>query len=117
MLQDLAGESANRRLVSNDQHGTFDMPVVINNYIGPSCIFHDPIHSGKQDAEDGATPWLALNLQSAVVPPNDSVDRGETEPPSGEFCCEEWVEDLGKRTLIHAAAGVNHFDEHIKAAR
>ena len=78
LLQDLAGESANRRFVIDNQHGAFEMPIVINNCIGLSCILHDPVHSRKQDAEDGATPGLALNLQSAVVAPNDSVDCGET---------------------------------------
>src|ERR1700722_18794250 len=103
-FQNLASQSTNRRLVVRYQDNAFRTPFVLYNGFRPAGGCNSIFRGGEQYAKGGAAPELTLNLQCAVVPPDDSLNRGESEAPPGKLCCEKRVKDPGDRILIHAAA-------------
>ena len=58
---------------------------------------------GEENGEDGSLPRPALDLDSPPVTADDSLHRGQAQPPSRELGGEERIEDPRQGVLVHPA--------------
>src|SRR5437867_6681173 len=70
----------------------------------------------KQDVKRAPLSWFAVHFQSAPVRADNSQRGCQSETPAGELGREERLEYPRPGRLIHAAAGILHFQEHVRAA-
>ena len=71
----------------------------------------------QDDRKRGALAELAGHTDFAAAVLNDLADDGQAEPGAASLRLggEEWFEDVGKRLVVHAQAGVAHHE--LRAAR
>jgi hypothetical protein len=69
----------------------------------------------EQKFEGGSLAQLAVESDGALVTAHDPQDRGEPQAPAAELGGEEGLEETTLDLLVHAAAGVGHFQGEVQA--
>ena len=78
---------------------------------GSACGFFG---DGRQDdGNDGAFFWFAGNHDGSAMALHDAEHRRHAESAADEFGGEKRIEEFGAHGVIHAAAGVAHFQNNV----
>ena len=93
------------------------MPLPLGSLVGGH--FRGPFgsHGGEEQPEDGTTTRLAVDLEAALVAPEDAQHGGKPQSPARELGGEEGIEDPLQHLAWHAAPRVAHLQRHVGPGR